>query len=102
VFLLGNWKDYKELEDNLSMPELFAVLEAKQAEDYENKKFAAALKGVDLDKNNNAGQETWERIKAKALSKGKTNNPQDVTTLQGAAAKQAGFGIGRGLDYEAI
>ena len=33
------------------MPELIAILEAKQKEDYENKKFFAALKGVDIDKN---------------------------------------------------
>lgn len=84
------------------MPELAAVLEAKNAEDYETKKFMAALKGIDLDKDNNSGQQAWERIKAKALSNGKTDNPQDVVTLQGAAAAKAGFGIGNGLDYEAI
>lgn len=84
------------------MPELIATMEAKQSEDYESKKFAAALKGVDLDKNNNAGQEKWEEIKARAFSKGKTTNSQDITTLQGQQAAQSGFGIGNGLDYEVV
>ena len=34
------------------MPELVAVLEAKNDENYENRKFLAALQGVDLDQSN--------------------------------------------------
>lgn len=97
--MLGIWKDYQELEDNLSVPELTAILEAKNKEDYEHKKFLAALKGVDLDKHSGASNHEWERIKAKAFSQGETDNPNDIVALQGAAAEQAGFGIGNGLDY---
>ena len=32
------------------MPELIAVLEAKNKEDYENKRFMAAIQGVDIEK----------------------------------------------------
>jgi len=85
------------------MPELVAILDAKNNTEYENRKFLAALQGVDIDKgNSSSGQEAWERIKAKAFSGGKTSNPDDIVSLQGASAKRAGFGIGEGLDYEVI
>ena len=84
------------------MPELVSILETKAKEDYENKKFMAAMQGVDIDKNSSEGQEAWEKIKAKAFSRGKTNDPDDIVSLSGAAAKKAGFGIGEGLDYEVI
>jgi len=41
-------------------------------------------------------------MKARVFSKGKTSNPNDIVALQGAAARQKGFGIGHGLDYEVI
>lgn len=84
------------------MPELVAILDAKNQEDYENRKFFAALQGVDIDKNKTSAADAWERMKAKAASKGKTTDPKDITTLRGKNAARAGFGIGAGLDYEAI
>jgi len=99
VFLLGIWKDYQELESSLSMPELMATLAVSRELDYEEKKFLAAIQGVDLDKNNNK-QNEWENLKAKVFSKGKTVDGNDVLALQGPTAKKAGFGIGFGLDYE--
>ena len=84
------------------MPELVAILNAKQDEDHENRKFLAALQGVDIDKNSSKGADEWERIKAKAFSGGKSVNPKDVLSLQGANAKRKGFGIGMGLDAVAI
>lgn len=82
------------------MPELIATLEAKNEEDYQHKKFLAALKGINLDESSSSGGSTWEEIKARAYSKGQTSNPNDIVSLQGGAAEQAGFGIGVGLDYE--
>ena len=43
-----------------------------------------------------------KKLKAKVFSKNQTSNPNDIVSLQGAAAKRAGFGIGHGLDYEVI
>lgn len=83
------------------MPELTAILEAKREQDNIERKFMAALQGVDLDKQSNR-QEEWEALKAKVYSKGKTTNPRDIVALQGEAARQAGFGIGLGLEYEVI
>jgi hypothetical protein len=102
VFLLGIWKDYEELETNLSMPELMATLESKRELDYQEKKFLAAIQGVDLDKDSGRekGQKEWEDMKARVFSGGTTGDSNDVLALQGQNAKKAGFGIGMGLDYE--
>jgi hypothetical protein len=98
VFLLGIWKDYEELEASLSMAELSETLNSKREADYAEKKFFAAIQGVDIDgqKEENA----WEKLKNKVFNKG--GDPNDVTSLKGAKAAQAGFGIGMGLSYEKI
>lgn len=101
VFLLGIWKDYEELETSLSMPELIATLSSKRELDYQEKKFLAAIQGVDLDKQNgNSSQNAWEEMKARVFSKGKTEDPNDIVSFQGTKAAQNGFGIGMGLGYE--
>jgi hypothetical protein len=102
VFLLGIWKDYKELELSLSMPELMATLEVSRELDYSEKKFMAAIQGVDLDKESgkDRGQQEWEDMKARVFSGGQTNDSNDVLSLQGPKAQKMGFGIGMGLDYE--
>ena len=102
VFLLGIWKDYQELEISLSMPELMATLEVIRELDYTEKKFMAAIQGVDLDKESNKdkGQKEWEDMKARVYSKGQTGDGNDILALQGPNASKAGFGIGMGLDYE--
>jgi hypothetical protein len=102
VFTLGIWKNYEELETSLSIPELMQTLSSKRELDYEEKKFLAAIQGVDLDdnKDKNRGQKEWEDMKARVFSGGKTSDGNDVLSLQGANATRAGFGIGMGLDYE--
>lgn len=99
VFLIGIWKDYDQLESSMSMQELTATLKIKRELDYSDKKFAAAMQGVDLDKNSGSGNE-WEDMKARVFSKGKTADGNDILALQGINAEKAGFGIGMGLDYE--
>lgn len=99
VFLLGIWKDYEELESSLSMPELLATISAKRDLDYQEKKFLAAMQGVDLDKSSGK-QNAWEEMKARVFSSGKANNANDILAYQGANASKAGFGIGMGLGYE--
>ena len=102
VFLLGIWKDYRELELSLSMPELMATLEVGRELDYTEKKFMAAIQGVDLDKESgkDRGQQEWEDMKARVFSGGQTSDSSDVLSLQGPKAQKLGFGIGMGLDYE--
>jgi len=99
VFLLGIWKDYDELESSMSMPEIVATLKVKRDLDYSQKKFLAAMQGVDLDKA--SGKENaWEEMKARVFSKGSATGSNDILALQGANAQKAGFGIGMGIDYE--
>lgn len=98
AFLLGIWKDYEELELSLSMPELMAILESKREMDYEEKKFLAAIQGVDLDKNKNKEEDPWTKLKNKVFNQGRDD--KDILTFKGDKARRAGFGIGMGLDYE--
>ena len=92
AFLIGIWKDYDELELSLSLPELTATLEAKRDIDYQEKKFFAAIQGVDLDAQSGKQEENpWEAMKARVFSKGQTGDPNDIVSLQGANAAKAGF-----------
>jgi hypothetical protein len=101
VFLLGIWKDYDELETSLSMQELTTTLNAKRDSEYRDKRFIAAMQGVDLDKQTGKNNDNaWERMKAKVFSGGKAKDSNDITALQGVNAQKAGFGIGMGLGYE--
>jgi hypothetical protein len=98
VFVLGIWKNYKEMEESISMPELMATLSTKRDLDYQEKKFLAAIQGVDID--GEKKEDAWEEMKKRVLYKGKDSN--DITNLRGKKAIAAGFGIGMGLDYEEV
>jgi hypothetical protein len=102
LFLLGIWKDYGELEESLSLAEIMAIVSSKRDLDYQEKKFFAAIQGVDLEGNNdnNRGQQEWENLKARVFSSGATSDSNDILAMQGQNAQRAGFGIGMGLDYE--
>lgn len=75
---MGHWKNYDELEDSLSVEEVLFTLKAIREKDERDKKFSAAIQGIDLDD---------------------TQAP-DITTLSGGQAAKAGFGIGMGLGHE--
>jgi len=81
------------------MPELTSILAAKREADYEEKKFLAAIQGIDLDKSNNRSSNAWEDMKARVFSNGQAQNSDDILSLQGINAQKAGFGIGSGLEY---
>lgn len=86
------------------MPELTSLLVAKRNQDYEERKFLAAIQGIDLDKETGQekGQKEWEDIKARVFSQGQAKDSNDVLSLQGANATKAGFGIGSGLEYSSV
>jgi hypothetical protein len=107
VFLLGMWKNFDEMEESICLPELIHLISTQRDLDYKEKRFMAALQGVDLDKGTGysggeqaKGQKEWEDLKARVYSKGKATDSNDILALQGQNAKKAGFGIGMGLDYE--
>mgnify|MGYP000326896546 CR=1 FL=1 len=98
VFLLGNWKNYNELEENLSMPELIQTLKSAQKKDTDNKRFLAAMQGVDLDVDEDKKEgPTFEDVRRRAL--GIEADESDIVSLQGPLAAEAGFGLGAGLGY---
>ena len=106
IFILGIWKNYDELESSVSMPEIMAILESRRELDYNEKKFLAAMQGVDLDEASGKQEEDpWEAMKARVESKisGIGNGDStDILSFQGQKAAQHGFGIGMGLDYEVV
>ena len=99
AFLLGIWKNFDELEESVSMPELIQILEQKRDNDYNDRKFFAAIQGVDLDKHAKQTSDPWEEMKSRVFSGGQSSDPNDIISYQGYKAQQAGFGIGMGLDY---
>jgi len=103
IFLLGIWKNYDELERSISVPELTAILNSKRELTFEERKFSAALQGVDLDgQQQEDPQKKWEDMKARVFSGGATSDSNDIIALQGINAQKAGFGIGMGLSYEVV
>ena len=85
------------------MPELTATLTAIRERENNHNKFLAAIQGIDLDGNESQetkGQKEWEDIKARVFSGGTAKDSNDITSLQGINASQAGFGIGAGLSYD--
>ena len=108
VFLLGIWKNYDDLESSISIQELMSIISNKRELDYQERKFLAALQGVNLDEaadkesGKARGQKEWEDLKAKVFSRGQTQDSNDVLALQGPNAQKYGFGIGMGLDYEVV
>ena len=61
-----------------------------------DKRFNASLQGVSLD-DEPEGTKTFDDVKRKALGINATGD--DVVSLQGSFAQEAGFGIGQGLGY---
>ena len=81
------------------MPELINTFKAIQKKELEKRKFLASLQGIDLDGEEKEKSEgpTFDDIKARAL--GISASANDVVSLQGSFAAEAGFGIGAGLGY---
>lgn len=69
---MGCWKNFEELEDSITIDELFALLNHTRKEDSENKKFQAALQGVDIEKGK--PDSDFEAVRQRAMAKitGKT------------------------------
>lgn len=81
------------------MPELTAILKSHRDKIHEQRKFDAAIQGIDIDKESES-HNAWEELKSRVASKGKATDSKDILSLQGTAARQAGFGINMGLDFE--
>lgn len=81
VFLLGIFKNYDELEENLSMPELLATLEAHEKEKFKDRQFVAATQGVDLDDPFAEGP-SLDDIKKRVAAKTTGFSPDDAVAVK--------------------
>lgn len=81
MFLLGNWKNYDELEDQLSIDELLATLNAQRKQRHEDQKFLAMIQGIDISDSEQVA---------------------DIADVKGARAVQEGFGVGLGLGHSKV
>ena len=91
------------------MAELVSILESMNEKEYGERRFAAAMQGVDLDKQtgrSNRPQQaqqkkatTMEDIQARAVSGGRAKDANDILSLQGALGARHGFQLGKDMDY---
>ena len=79
------------------MPELVQTFKAMQKTEDDKRRFLASIQGIDLNENKEQEGTTFDDIQRKAL--GIEASGDDVVSLQGTFAAQAGFGIGAGLGY---
>lgn len=85
AFLLGHWKNFEELEANISLPELEAILTAAREREHARNKFAAALQGHDLDGNNESVEERFRKaeLAAHAQLAGKSEEEYELSDEHG-------------------
>ena len=76
--MLGQWKNFDELESNLSIAELMALLDASRNKTLQERKFVAAINGIELEGD---------------------ASESDVIDLKGVSATNEGFGIDHGLGF---
>jgi hypothetical protein len=79
------------------MPELIQTFKSMQKTEDEKRRFLASLQGVNLNDEQEKEGPTFDDIRRKAL--GVNAKGDDVLSLQGNFASEAGFGIGSGLGY---
>lgn len=108
VLQLGIWKSIQELEDSVSIDELHRFYIVKQREDYEHKRFLAAMQGVKMeefqDPDEVAAKNDFESVKRRAEIKRRLimqgKNPDDYANIEEmeaesdlAGLEEAGFGV---------
>ena len=79
------------------MPELVQTFKAMQKTEDDKRRFLASIQGIDLNEDKEEESTTFEDIQRRAL--GIDARGDDVVSLQGSLASQAGFGVGAGLGY---
>lgn len=77
---MGRWKNYDELESELSLEELMATINSLRDKEKRERIFVAAINGIDLNENI-------------------SDNENDIVENKGRIAKQEGFGIDEGLGF---
>ena len=78
--MLGRWKNYDELESDLSLEELMATINSMRDREKRERVFIAAINGIDLGENS-------------------AEPDSDIIDNVGHVAQKEGFGIGEGLGF---
>lgn len=83
------------------MPELILTIDSSREQRHLDRKFHAALQGVDIDKGSEEKRpiSKLDELRTKVLTGGRSSDPNDIMSLVGANAQSKGFGIGQGLTY---
>ena len=95
------------------MAELVYILEGMREKEYSDRKFTAAMKGVDLDKETGRKDKpkqpstkkkasTFEDIQARVASGGLAKDADDILSLQGQYGARKGFQIGKDMEYAVV
>ena len=95
------------------MAELVYILEGMREKEYSDRKFTAAMKGVDLDKETGRKNKpkqpstkkkasTFEDIQARVASGGLAKDADDILSLQGQYGARKGFQIGKDMEYAIV
>jgi hypothetical protein len=79
------------------MPELIQTFKSMQKTEEEKRKFLASLQGINLNEEIKEEGPSFEDVRKRVL--GIDASEDDVVSLQGTFAAEAGFGIGAGLGY---
>jgi len=79
------------------MPEVIQTFKAMQKTEEDKRRFLASLQGINLDEGKGQEEKTFDDVRRKAL--GINADANDVVSLQGSFASEAGFGVGAGLGY---
>jgi hypothetical protein len=70
ALLLGMWKNIEELEECLNLPELEKILKASRDKEHEQRKFAAALEGINLDEaSESENKERFEAVQRRVAAR---------------------------------
>lgn len=90
AFLSGQWKNFIELEETLSLPELDAVVKASRDKERRLMKFYAAFKGVNLDEQEGAA-ERFEEIQRRAEARLAGKSPEEVDEASEPSFEELGI-----------
>ena len=103
AMLYGPWKNFEELEENMTIEEVRLLLKAAYDREFRQHRMNAALKGIQLDepdteteKKEETVEERFERIQARAqaILAGKTEDDL-VRESEASEYSEMGFSLGK-------
>ena len=95
MLLIGPWKNVEDVEESLCIEEVDAILKAHYEELDADRRFLAALKGIDLGENQQDTASKFDEVKARAEARILNVSVEELKTRH-SIAEYDDFG----LDYE--